>query len=107
MGSAMAYFCRLYISSEALTLDFMLCDLFALKSFFKKKKIRCVQVCACVRLDVQVCLIYVFHHPKALSQLPWRWDTGVSVAPQTPVMSSWYRKKKWFPLKIPLACRDT
>lgn len=46
MGSVMAYFCRLYISSGALTPDSMLCDLFGLKVLFLKSNV-CKCVCMC------------------------------------------------------------
>lgn len=60
----MAYFCRLYISSEALTSVLMVCDLFGLKIPLVFN-IRQVQVCLCASLAVQTFSIEVFHHLNA------------------------------------------
>lgn len=56
MNSAMAYFCRLYISSEALASVLSLCDLFGLKSLLSLPSGE--RKCACV----QAFSIEVFHH---------------------------------------------
>lgn len=55
----MAYFCRLYISSEALALVLTLCDLFGLKSLLSLPSGECK--CACVHAFS----IEVFHHLNA------------------------------------------
>lgn len=60
----MAYFCRLYILSEALTPDFMLCDLFGLNIFLVFFSPPNQVYRACVSLVAQTCLIYP--SPKGL-----------------------------------------
>lgn len=77
MGSAMAYFWRLYTSSEALTPELMLRDLFAPSFSFKSGECKCVHVwCKCKRRS-----IYAFYHPNASSpvvmQMKRRWSSSL------------------------------
>lgn len=67
MGSVMAYFCGLYISSDALTPESIWYDLFGLKILTKKENN------ACVGPDYHLCVPLPKRPPAQLSR---RWDTG-------------------------------
>lgn len=75
----MAYFCGLCISSDVLTPDSILFDLFGLKIPLLLKKKSSVCMCKSSFTSVPIyCMCSFSQRPQA--QLSWRWDTGAPMA---------------------------